>query len=1077
MSVLQLHPSTAPPPPPPNPNPVSYLPGWDPSRFCTCPHTCLHDTSTVKKSVTRDIFSWPRNLGGRSNEHIRNKSFHPNCNASCPHFNQFPPVGLPKARPATLGEAIRATLHWGKCFTTQLDALTKRDLGWYRDFENQIQSPVYRALWQASAHLPSLIPSQYSNGGIGPDPDHLQFQDLPTHVSQSMRPFDVNAAMSGLPAMPGASVPGPGPVICGYNGPGAPSLPAPAPPSTSSAVAPGPSTSRSRHTTPAPPPGLAISSRHASPASIHSHHATPTRSLQPPNLASTASTRQSTPACNQPQNYVPPHGATPGPSAVTRGRSTTDSLFGRSPDELGRSSHIPAHSPSDPHASEDQLISRFSMMAVRRQGEKGLTSQWPLWPKDISKLPKSVLFLLEDSYISPHELLTLSAAEEEATTNFFWCILSVQMSYERRRLLYHKIQNTPILRRAAYVHVTEEEQFRNAKLYIWEWFSFALVLWDEGVDVEFMLTSVFYSMLESPSSASRSRHWASMTGYQFVFVAGSSDPARDLSDKQYHSLRQLSEAGIKFWPHPLSVKTTLLKSVTHTTLAPTIEKAGGFAERLFKVTPSDPHASEDQLISRFSMMAVRRQGEKGLTSQWPLWPKDISKLPKSVLFLLEDSYISPHELLTLSAAEEEATTNFFWCILSVQMSYERRRLLYHKIQNTPILRRAAYVHVTEEEQFRNAKLYIWEWFSFALVLWDEGVDVEFMLTSVFYSMLESPSSASRSRHWASMTGYQFVFVAGSSDPARDLSDKQYHSLRQLSEAGIKFWPHPLSVKTTLLKSVTHTTLAPTIEKAGGFAERLFKVTSLASGVELLQRGYVIKRDCSYESKHVFFPKNQGYLPALSEEKTNEQIQNFQNAWKMNAKGPNYTFFSLKFNPALKSLGEVRVFIAFGVVVDMIHTLPGHSVFPRPTTTKERCIGYLNDITKMPYPKVPAYLEFSQQRRQNELWHDRDGQFDLVGTQQVQDFALSVYDKLLAIEDSILRGNQYHRGVSGHKVLVRLDLGLIWDDRDPRPDKHGYKLIVNEIQPGDAGLFMCDDEARINVARGVVDGILRGSLDQ
>ncbi|KAJ3982142.1 hypothetical protein F5890DRAFT_1531388 [Lentinula detonsa] len=82
----------------------------------------------------------------------------------------------------------------------------------------ELNNHQLRAVWNVGPQLPILHPSPYSNNGIGPDPAHLQFQDIPTHISQAMRPFDLTAALSGLPAMSGSAVPGPGPVVCGYHG-------------------------------------------------------------------------------------------------------------------------------------------------------------------------------------------------------------------------------------------------------------------------------------------------------------------------------------------------------------------------------------------------------------------------------------------------------------------------------------------------------------------------------------------------------------------------------------------------------------------------------------------------------------------------------------------------------------------------------------------------------------------------------------------------------------------------------------------------------------------------------------------
>ena len=129
--------------------------------------------------------------------------------------------------------------------------------------------------------------------------------------------------------------------------------------------------------------------------------------------------------------------------------------------------------------------------------------------------------------------------------------------------------------------------------------------------------------------------------------------------------------------------------------------------------------------------------------------------------------------------------------------------------------------------------------------------------------------------------------------------------------------------------------------------------------------------------------------------------------------------------------------------------------------------------------VRRYLDFSQQRRFEELWYQRDYGvgYDFTGTQQLLDFALAVYDKLLGIEESINRSNQFQRGIAGLKVLVRIDIGLIWDNTSPDSAQHRYRFIVNEIQPGECGLFMIDADARTSIPRAVLQGILRGSFDQ
>lgn len=128
-------------------------------------------------------------------------------------------------------------------------------------------------------------------------------------------------------------------------------------------------------------------------------------------------------------------------------------------------------------------------------------------------------------------------------------------------------------------------------------------------------------------------------------------------------------------------------------------------------------------------------------------------------------------------------------------------------------------------------------------------------------------------------------------------------------------------------------------------------------------------------------------------------------------------------------------------------------------------------------RIRRYVEWSQQRNLNELWHSRDMPFDTVGTLQVQEFARAIYEKVLRIEDSILRGNKEVQGLCGLRVFARVDTALVWDDRDKDPMKHRYRLVLNEVQPGDASLFMIDHDCRTGIIRGLVEGIKRGSLEE
>ncbi|KAJ3994852.1 hypothetical protein F5050DRAFT_413687 [Lentinula boryana] len=165
---------------------------------------------------------------------------------------------------------------------------------------------------------------------------------------------------------------------------------------------------------------------------------------------------------------------------------------------------------------------------------------------------------------------------------------------------------------------------------------------------------------------------------------------------------------------------------------------------------------------------------------------------------------------------------------------------------------------------------------------------------------------------------------------------------------MQIWPHPLSVKWALQKSVIHSALAGTICRAGGFSEKIIKVESITNGLEFLRTGYVIKRDCSSD---VFFPNQEPYVKYSGEDVTTQahkHEENFCKAWNLNSAG--YTFFALKYNPSLIMLGEVRTFITFGRVIELIHTIPENPLFNRYDMLHERCHGNLNDITKMTKPK-------------------------------------------------------------------------------------------------------------------------------
>ncbi|KAJ3794066.1 hypothetical protein GGU11DRAFT_811504 [Lentinula aff. detonsa] len=918
LPVLQLDPSRPPPPVPPSVHPSGvyigpFMDGWETGRFVVCPHTCQHSMNARVIPVFRNLFIWPVNISGRSYDHTRNINFHRNCTATCPGHERFGSGNVPERRPATLAETIRGVIEWSRIVHNHRETLQKRELAWVERVE------------------------------AGPDPAHLQFQDIPTHISQAMRPFDLTAALSGLPAMSGSAVPGPGPVVCGYHGWGAPSIDLPA---------------FASNPTGQPDPS-------ASPVDRHSSEGTST------------------------------HG----------NRTTSNS----SQHTLGPSNTVPAHSPAhslgpstNPHSTAQPRISN-TPLALSLTPEPWGT---PRASSHVSIRPSSALGALS---ISPTPSIpdpTFLGSPSETKVGLFQRNTSVESA--------QPTQGCSSLSRA-----------------------------------------------ESIEAAHSSYH-----------VYSPSHMAGEMVSDEY----KYQEIGKAVNLH-----------------------------------------SEQDVLQQFKTLAAGDSEGQGLSSRSSEIEENMAKLPKKTLFLLYDNELSPKPLKNLASARNMQEQSFHWCILKWQMTYERRRLFHAMYKENKVLQQAMYFHITPEGSFLNAELYIWEWITLALLLWEQGGHVDFMLTSDFCKMLHSPEDMPVA--WKDMKKYQFVFFSGSSDPLYELTDAHYRSLQTLTENNMQIWPHPLSVKWVLQKSVIHSVLARTVCRAGGFSEKIFKVESISNGLEFLRRGYVIKRDCSSD---VFFPNQEQsttepprrsqrlanlsgaqssfssrvwsasraqsrvlssidklpYVKYSGEDVTTQVHQhedNFRKAWNLNSAG--YTFFALKYNPSLIMLGEVRTFITFGRVIELIHTIPENPLFNRHEMLHERCHGNLNDITKMTKPKYRRFLDISQQRRFHELWYCRDLGLDYTGTHQITEFALKVYDKLVSIEESLTRSNQFHPGIAGSKVCVRLDIGVIWDSTGPDPNDHRYRFIVNKIQPGDAAISMIDGDARRSIPRGIIQGILKGSLDQ
>lgn len=143
---------------------------------------------------------------------------------------------------------------------------------------------------------------------------------------------------------------------------------------------------------------------------------------------------------------------------------------------------------------------------------------------------------------------------------------------------------------------------------------------------------------------------------------------------------------------------------------------------------------------------------------------------------------------------------------------------------------------------------------------------------------------------------------------------QLETFQMLGQRGTRFWPHPACDIFTQEKFRMQTTVARAVKKAGGFAERPFQVDSVAEGLKALETGFVIKMEHGADAEYVF--------------KTNDEENRKQFKKMFDLVGAptddsieKRMFFSMKFNQSILALGEVRVFICFGKILQAYHTLP------------------------------------------------------------------------------------------------------------------------------------------------------------
>ncbi|KAE9387771.1 hypothetical protein BT96DRAFT_948133, partial [Gymnopus androsaceus JB14] len=121
-------------------------------------------------------------------------------------------------------------------------------------------------------------------------------------------------------------------------------------------------------------------------------------------------------------------------------------------------------------------------------------------------------------------------------------------------------------------------------------------------------------------------------------------------------------------------------------------------------------------------------------------------------------------------------------------------------------------------------------------------------------------------------------------------------------------------------------------------------------------------------------------------------------------------------------------------------------------------------------------QFTEHRNPKQTWYARESTLDNAGTRDLLAFTAKVYERLVRIEHTVFQANNKTHGACSMRVFVRLDVGIIWDDRDGDNRNHRYRYILNEVQPGQCGIFMLGPDAKGGIVNGLLEGLERGSMD-
>ncbi|KAJ3897362.1 hypothetical protein F5879DRAFT_927898, partial [Lentinula edodes] len=193
------------------PTPLSNDWSQEPDCFLVCRHTCPHPKANQPGGVLRWAFSFVRNVSTRGHEHIKSGK-HPHCSQECPEFGRTR-KGIEGLRDATVAEKFRATIMYSQAFHGS-EVKNKAMLQWYdRVQAGDIFHGAWRGLFNSAPTFAKFLESAFSDGALGPPFSNAwaqtprQYEDIPTHLNQNIRCFNLQDATAGNPAFgPGTQI-------------------------------------------------------------------------------------------------------------------------------------------------------------------------------------------------------------------------------------------------------------------------------------------------------------------------------------------------------------------------------------------------------------------------------------------------------------------------------------------------------------------------------------------------------------------------------------------------------------------------------------------------------------------------------------------------------------------------------------------------------------------------------------------------------------------------------------------------------------------------------------------------------